>query len=308
MNAAEFRSTLLENGLLVESGVRGIYHRSFEFETIVRGVENYVSVAGRDERNRQLFCSSIIADSTLVKSGYLTSFPNLIGNISSFTGREAELPALRERVESRDDWAELLSPIDVALCSAGCHGVYPLLETTPIPGDGLYYEVQTSCFRHEPSDDLARMRSFRQHEFVYVGTAEGALSHRDRWLSRGMGLMASLGLSVEAVVANDPFFGRAGQLLAAGQREKALKYEIVAPITSDVASPISSANCHENHFGDSFGLTLIDGSVAHSACIGFGLERITLALLWRHGLSVEQWPTKIKQLLCSEIEQSPQSS
>jgi seryl-tRNA synthetase len=297
MRAEDFRRNLLEVGLLEDGGVAGLYHRSFEFEKIVRSVETYISAAGSQEKNRQLYFTTVMARSTLVGSGYLTSFPNLTGTIFSFAGNERDLPKMLERVDEGGDWDELLSPTEVALCSAACHSVYPLVSGTKIPTNGMLYEVQAFCFRHEPSDDPARMQSFRQHEFVYVGTAQGAGEHRDKWLARGFELLAGLGLTVEIVEANDPFFGRAGQLLAAGQRDKKLKYEIVAPITSELPGAISSANYHEDHFGISFGLSQADGSVAHTACIGFGLERITLALLWRYGLELEVWPEEVRERL-----------
>ena len=37
-----------------------------------------------------------------------------------------------------------------------------------------------------------------------------------------------------------------------------------------------------------FGLELADGSTAHTACLGFGLERIVIALFRTHGLLVEE--------------------
>lgn len=293
MSGAEFGRSLLAAGLLEAGGVDGLYHRSFGFERIVRGVESYVSGAGSVEASRRFYFAPVMARTTLEGSGYLTSFPDLIGTVSSFTGSEAELRNLLEHAAAGSEWAGLMAPTNVALCPAACHSVYPLMSGVPISADGQRFEVQGTCFRHEPSDDPARMQSFRQHEFVYLGTADAAREHRDRWLARGLDLLGALELDVESVVANDPFFGRAGRLLAAGQREKALKYEIVAPISSEVAGAIASANYHEDHFSSPFDLSLESGDVCHTSCIGFGLERITLALLWRHGLDIELWPDAV---------------
>ena len=51
-------------------------------------------------------------------------------------------------------------------------------------------------------------------------------------------------------VANDPFFGRAGRMMVAGQREQGLKFELLIPITS-VEKPTAclSFNYHQDHFG-----------------------------------------------------------
>jgi hypothetical protein len=105
-------------------------------------------------------------------------------------------------------------------------------------------------------------------------------------------------LKVEAVVANDPFFGRTGNLLAANQREQALKIEIVTPIcSSERPTAITSANCHLDHFGHAFAITTARGDTAHTACVGFGVERITLALLRSHGLRSDRWPDSVRKAL-----------
>lgn len=296
------RRALLEAGVLAEGGVDGIYHRSFEFEHVVRGVERYVSSAGRAPLARRLFMSPLLARTTLEKSGYITSFPNLVGVIAGLPDHAAPV-ALADPAS----WTALVEPTDVAPCSAACHGLYPLVADEVVASEGARYEVQSWCFRHEPSEDPARMQAFRQHEFVVIGTPEQAIAHRDLWLERGRGLLSALGLDVEPVVANDPFFGRAASLLAESQRAKELKFELVAQVATDEPRAISSANYHEDHFGIAFGLRGEDGSVAHTACIGFGLERITLALFRRHGYRREDWPSDVTALLFGPREDVPQT-
>jgi seryl-tRNA synthetase len=142
------------------------------------------------------------------------------------------------------------------------------------------------------------MQSFRQHDLVYVGDATRATEHRDRWLQLGYDIFVELGLDVEIVVANDAFFGRVGRILASNQRSEALKYEIVTPInSSENPTAIASSNSHLDHFGQPFGILTAEGEVAHSCCFGFGLDRITLALLRTHGLRVEEWPRTIRDRL-----------
>jgi seryl-tRNA synthetase len=70
------------------------------------------------------------------------------------------------------------------------------------------------------------------------------------------------------------------------------------PITS-AANPTAcmSFNYHQDAFGTKWGLNLEDGSVAHTACVGFGLERIALALFHHHGLDVKQWPASVRKAL-----------
>ena len=83
------------------------------------------------------------------------------------------------------------------------------------------------------------------------------------------------------------------------QREQALKLEILVPIAGPEPTACASFNYHRDHFGEVFGIELSDGSVAHSACLGFGHERIVLALLRTHGLDPATWPTDIRDRLWS---------
>lgn len=295
-----FREDLLETGLLRESGLAGVYHRSFTFERVVSGLEASISaIAGNEERD-QVHFAPLMARSALVRSDYLSLYPDLIGVISSYAGREVDLPALLEKANVGEEWAAMLSPTDLTLCGAACHNLYPLLADARLSRDELLFEVQGVCFRHEPSDDPARMQSFRMREFVYVGNESGAIAHRERFLARGTELLCDLGLSVQVVVANDPFFGRAGKLLAEGQHKKERKFEMVTQISTETPGAIASANYHEDHFGQVYAISLPDASVAHSACVGFGLERVTLALLHQHGLNVALWPTEIRERLSLE--------
>jgi seryl-tRNA synthetase len=297
VSAQEFRAALLDAGVLVDGGVDGVYHRSFGFERVVAAVSAYASAAATGVPHRRLHLGPTQARTTLEGSGYVTSFPNLVGVISSFPGTEADVPAFLEDLETGGEWTERLAVTDVALCSAGCHPVYPLLEASTLGGDEERFEVETWCFRHEPSTDPARMQSFRQHEFVFLGRPDAAVEHRDRWLETGRKLLVDLGLDVAPVVANDPFFGRAGRLLASNQRTKELKFELVAPISSTTPGAISSANYHEDHFGVAFDIRCADGTPAHTACIGFGLERIALSLHFAHGLDPSAWPPEVRQRL-----------
>jgi seryl-tRNA synthetase len=298
MSADSFRRALLDSRVLADGGVPGLYHRSPAYESIIRGLEYYISKSGQSESYERYTFAPVMALTTLVGSGYLTSFPNLLGIISICRGNErGELATYLAAVEEGGDWIELLSAAGIALCPASCHSIYPMLSGVPIPESGRTFEVSAWCFRNEPSEDPARMQSFRLYEYVYVGTPNGALEHRERWLKRGIELMEGLGLPTNVAEASDPFFGRGGKLMAEGQLEKALKYEVLSPISSENPGAIGSANYHEDHFGDTFGLILEDGQRAHSSCYGFGLDRIALALLFQHGLQVDEWPEDVKRKL-----------
>ncbi|MDN5670296.1 MAG: hypothetical protein L0G87_18070, partial [Renibacterium salmoninarum] len=97
--------------------------------------------------------------------------------------------------------------------------------------------------------------------------------------------------------ANDPFFGRSGRLLASGQRAAELKFELLVEAVPGRSTAVASGNWHQDHFGGEFGIRSADGEPAHSACFGFGLERIMLALVARHGFRLADWPADVRNAL-----------
>ena len=284
-----FRDELVGAGILVPTGTDGIYGRSSVYEGIVAAVESVVAGVAASEGAASYRFPPVMPRVVLERTGYLSSFPDMIGSVSTFTGNNADHKRLMDVAQSGGNWTELLEAADVSLCPAVCHPLYPTLSGT-LPEGGSRYDVSGWCFRHEPSLDPARMQAFRQHDLVYVGDPVQASEHRDRWLQLGAEILDSFGLVVETVVANDPFFGRVGRILAENQRAETLKFEIVTPInSSEHPTAIASANCHLDHFGEPFGIVTADGEVAHSCCFGFGLDRITLALLRTHGIHPEDW-------------------
>jgi seryl-tRNA synthetase len=134
-------------------------------------------------------------------------------------------------------------------------------------------------------------------EYVRVGRPDDITSWRSRWLERGLEMMQGLLLDVHIALANDPFFGRTGRMLAANQREQELKYELVVPITSsENPTAVLSFNYHQELFGSLYGIT-VEGSTAHTGCVGFGMERVVLALLKTHGLDPSAWPANVRARL-----------
>jgi seryl-tRNA synthetase len=234
---------------------------------------------------------------TFEKNGYLESFPDQMGSVHAFRGDEAAHGELLRRTESHEDRGPLLVTTDLVLCPAACHALYPTQSGT-LPEGGRRFEIVGDCFRHEPSTDPFRMQSFRMHEFVYLGTPDGARAHRDDWIDRGLDVLNGLGLDATPVVANDPFFGRPGRMLAANQRSEELKFELVVPVfASGRPTAIASSNRHLDHFSRPFGIDTADGDVAHSACFGFGIDRIALALLEHHGTAADAWPGAVRSAL-----------
>jgi seryl-tRNA synthetase len=139
---------------------------------------------------------------------------------------------------------------------------------------------------------------FHQREIVRIGEPDTVAEWRDSWRDRSVELLRSVGLDADFDVATDPFFGRSGRLLARSQRAQELKFEVLVQIAGPEPTAVASFNYHQDHFSSTYGIEM-DGEegTAHTACLGFGLERITLALLREHGLDVDGWPAAAREEL-----------
>ena len=294
---ASFQEQLVEAGVLVRSPVKGLYGKGRAFVSAFDGLDRFVTAAGAADRPEVFRFPPVIPREHFMKTDYVRSFPDLIGSIHSFDGGDADHADLLRQVEDGADWSQALSTTDLVLLPAACYPLYPMV-TGALPEGGRTFDVLGNCFRHEGSDDPARMMMFHQHEFVHVGTPDSALAFRDMWLERAQKMMTELELDVAPEVANDPFFGRAGRMLAVNQKQSELKFEVVATVADpDRKTAIVSCNCHQDHLTVPFEVTTADGGVAHSACVGFGMERIVLALFSAHGTDTDAWPAGVRALL-----------
>lgn len=294
-----FIDALFEKGLLIETGVDGLYGRSGAFESIITGFEAYISRVAAGDSAEEIRFPPGLNRAYFEKSGYMKSFPQLAGTIHSFCGCELDHINLIKCMDADEDWTKQQQITDIVLTPAACYPLYPTIaKRGPLPLDGGLYDIQSYCFRHEPSKDPARQQLFRMREFVRMGREEDVSAFRQTWIERGTEMMQKLQLDVKIDVANDPFFGRAGKLLANNQRDQTLKFELLIPVTSaESLTACMSFNYHQDAFGLKWDLKLPEDQVAHTACVGFGLERIALALLAKHGLDIKTWPSEVQSIL-----------
>ncbi len=292
-----FHDGLVAHGLIVPVGVPGVFGRSAVFEDVLERFNGLVSQLSKDDGAAFYTYPPVIDRKVLEKVHYLDSFPHLCGAVHSFFGNAMQALAVAERANQGGDWGELLGQTGVVLNPAACYPVYPSFAGT-VPEQGRLVTMLNWVFRHEPSPEPTRMQSFRVREFVRVGTPEQVVQWRDMWLQRGLTLLQGLKLPAEADVASDPFFGRGGKMLATAQKEQKLKFEVLVPVIS-LTNPtaVCSFNYHQDHFGSTFGIHTPDGATAHTACLGFGLERVTMALFRTHGFDPATWPAEVRAQL-----------
>jgi seryl-tRNA synthetase len=291
-----FLAELVVHRLLIETGAPGVYGRGGEFEEVREGVADLITRAGAADEPEQLRFPPVIPRRDLETVGYLKSFPHLAGSIFAFSGTEAQAAEQYDRASQHEDWSEFQSMTDLVLTPAACYPVYPAVAARgQLPPGGVTVDAGGAyVFRNEPSGDPARLQMFHQREIVRIGEPAAVTSWRERWRDRAVELLRGIGLDAHFDIATDPFFGRSGRMLAASQREQELKFEVVVPIAGPEPTAVASFNYHQDHFASAYGIEMADGSSAHTACLGFGLERISLALFRAHGLNHKAWPAEIR--------------
>lgn len=300
MDMQAFQRGLVEHGLVVPTPVRGVWGRGSAFEDIVQRFDALVMRETEGDGAQPMAFPPVLPRTLIEQLGYLDNFPQLAGSVHSFMGSDADGRELARRAHEGGDWESMLAPTDVMLAPAACYPVYPGFSGL-LPEGGRLITVLGWVFRHEPSDEPTRLQSFRMREFIRMGPPATVVAWRDGWLQRGLDLLQRLGLPVKSDVAADPFFGRTGRMMAAQQVEQRLKFEILVPVISeDRPTAICSFNWHQDHFSGKFGIRTRDTgdeALAHTACLGFGLERVALALVRTHGFDVHAWPEAVRAQL-----------
>jgi seryl-tRNA synthetase len=288
----------LARHLFKPSGVEGVYGRTGEYEGVVEALAGLITRYRPDGAEVFRF-PPVMSRASLERQGYLKSFPNLVGAVCCLKGSERDITRAAAKNEVGGSWTEDLVPSDLVLAPAACYPVYPIAaERGTVPDEGYVFDVACDCFRHEPSRNLDRLQSFRMREYVRVGTPGQVKLFRDSWIERAKKIADAIGLTYAVDVANDPFFGRVGALMAAAQRGDALKFELMVPVSSsEKPTACMSFNYHREYFGDVWGLRNAKGEVLHTGCIAFGMDRLAVALFALHGAQVKDWPVSVRAAL-----------
>ena len=288
----------LMEALFHPTGVPGVYGRRGVYEDVVERLAAFIS-SEREDGTEVLRFPPVMSRRTLERSGYLKSFPNLLGCMCALSGTDDDIRAAVERFETGGDWTETLEAGDLVLTPAACYPVYPIAARRgALPSGGLKFDVASDCFRREPSHHADRFQSFRMREYVCIGSPTDVAAFRERWITRAKGMADRLGLTYEVDQANDPFFGKVGVMMAVMQKRDALKFELLVPVRSaEKPTACMSFNNHKDHFGEVWGLRDAEGGVAHTGCVAFGMDRLTVALFATHGTDPADWPADVRTAL-----------
>lgn len=245
---------------------------------------------------------TLLPVTALHRSGYLFSFPQHLMFAARLDGDVDTYREFAEEAAAREDIGDRVlhrcAPVDRCLPPTMCYHTFDQFAGATLPAENTVVTAKGGSFRHESRyhQTMERLADFTIRETVFLGTAEFVREARDRFRRRATELVEQLDLAGRCEVASDPFFaGAATAMQVSSQRLLELKHELHLDVGPGESISVGSFNLHEKHFGDAFGIKGPDGATVYSACVGFGLERLTYALLCQYGWDVDDWPVPLKE-------------
>jgi seryl-tRNA synthetase len=167
-----------------------------------------------------------------------------------------------------------------------------------VPANGVAITTTGKAFRYESRnmEGIRRLWDFSMREIIFIGSAQAVEQQRARAVHAVTTLMEHWDLDCRVVSGSDPFFATVRGTKALWQRTRGLKYEMLVDVGAGSVAA-GSLNFAGTHFGDAFGIRTDQGEIATTACVGFGLERLVLALFSQHGFEPERWPRAMREVV-----------
>ena len=253
---------------------------------------------------------ALIRSDTLLKTGYIRSFPQHCHFVSHLDCCPSNLRAFRSEIDSNPDSIAIeiqkrqVAP-EYALAPNVCYHCYEHFAGQRIPDNAsILITAAQSCFRHEgrATEGLRRLREFTMREIICLGDMDSVLAQREKLLMLMKQLLDRLDLQGVIKSASDPFFCDDYDAKRMFQMGFELKQEMCASMPGEPSLAIASLNYHQDYFGRAFMINTPSGEPAHSCCVGFGIDRWCAAILAQHGINYQAWPEPLLQLISDTAE------
>ena len=275
---------ILGNGLV---GLRGSLLALFRF--FEREFRKLADEYGAEDNHYPV----MVPNEILEDVGYFSHFPQHITFCSHLPG---SLPLLQSVAES-GQWTEKLEEPEQVLTPAVCLPCYKQQRGRALPrGQVRTLTMQNHVFRYEGTNfrPLSRGWDFTVRDIVFFGDYEALSRLRAEVMERAMDLCRELDLEVTIELANDPFFLDASRDKAVYQRMGEVKFELLFPLPyRNESLAASSFNLHRDFYTSIYDIRFDDGTLAESACMGFGFERWVYGFLSQKGLDPRGWPSRV---------------
>jgi seryl-tRNA synthetase len=252
----------------------------------------------------QVHLPSLLASETLLRAGHLRAHPHMANYVFHIHEDRSTVARFAERCSSDPRQIDLsglatsAAHPEAILSPAACQPVYHMLSGRELD-DPFIASGYVRCFRYESgaTRGLRRSREFGVREIVYVGSEADVATFRQELLEVCRRLLDRFGLQGTLVTASDPFFTDASAQYRTFQLSLELKHELQLAIGADDTVAASSVNLHGDHFGRAWDIHVNDGEIAHSCCMGFGIDRWCLAIFSQFGLDARDWPHSLREVI-----------
>ncbi|WP_405927314.1 hypothetical protein [Streptomyces sp. NBC_00035] len=277
--------------LSLDSSVPGLALFDGTHEALIDALNVSIGRFAAAEPAHRIGVPQVISRALLERLGYVESFPQLLGTVFTYEGDDRQWREIVPALRRGESWTQRHELADAVLLPAVCYHLYPQLAGAELTAPAVF-DLTGQCYRHERTAEPGRLRAFRMRELIRIDAPDATMAWRDGWTERARDWLGSLGLTASIVPASDPFFGSAERLMGSMQRAEQLKWELVVEVADGLSQAVVSCNYHKNHFSEEFGFRM-SGAEAHTSCTAFGLERIALAVLHRHGPDRRNWPAEL---------------
>ena len=128
------RQEELRAALFRPMGADGVYARTGLYEDVQERLGRLIT-AHREEGTEVFRFPPVMSRRDLERSGYLKSFPNLIGCCCALHGSEAEIRAAADRPDG--GWTQSLGATEIVLSPAAGYPIYPIAAARGTLTNGL---------------------------------------------------------------------------------------------------------------------------------------------------------------------------
>jgi len=243
---------------------------------------------------------ALVGSDVLDRCQYLHAFPHALTLASHLREDLDAIQSFAQTTKWRDGALDVdASVIDRPECLLSptvCFHWYARLAGRPLDRAATITALG-KCFRYEAGNlsRLERLWDFTMREIVFVGSSDEVLEQRRRGLAATVSLFDEWELSYEIVTATDPFFIEEYGSRTAFQNAFDLKQEVRVDLPFNRKTMAAgSLNFHQDFFGRAFDIRDASGSPRTTGCIGFGLERVALAVVAQHGVDPNAWPPSLR--------------
>jgi len=237
---------------------------------------------------------SMIAYEVMERSNYLWEFPQDLYMVYECP-HDIEALAMAKTLRS---FTNIVRPTAAMMAPAICYHCYAEYQDQRLSRP-LMLTASGPCFRHESPVRLNfwRLSEFHMREIVFMGSSTYVDQTRQALMEAVWTWFTNLGLVGKVESASDPFYFQADYAKQYHQLRDGAKYELSVTVPEGRQVAVASFNDLGTELCQPFEILEADGEIAHSGCVGVGLERLARALITYHGPVLSQWPTIVRDAL-----------